>query len=327
MVVLALLKPGLTLPTAATDLDAIMRRLAVSDPGPESDHRSSISWLADFGRDDIRLTLLTLTAAVGLVLIVACANVVVLLLLRSTTRMREIAIRSAIGATRSRLAAQLLTENLLVAALGGGAGLLLAGICLRSLLLMGPPGIPRLWEARLNLFVLSFTVALTVMTGLLAGLAPLFDLQGPDISLALKEGSSSAGSGQRGQSLRNSLMITEIALTLVLTFGCALLLRSLILAQAFYPGFSADRVLAMELQLPPSRYKTNEAGRQFYARLLQHLRREPGVDSAGAVNCPPSTGGCARGWYSIAGMPTPAPADVPLALLTRVDQDYFRTSR
>ena len=122
-------------------------------------------------------------------------------------------------------------------------------------------------------------------------------------------------------------MITEIALTLVLTFGCSLLLRSLVVAQACYPGFSADRVLAVELQLPPTRFKTDEAVRQFYGRLMQRLRGEPEVDSVGAVNCPPSTGGCATGWYSIAEMPTRARADVPLALLTKVDQNYFRTIR
>ena len=188
-------------------------------------------------------------------------------------------------------------------------------------------GAQGLWEARLNLPVLSFTVAVTVMTGLFAGLAPVFDIQGLDISRALKEGSPAAGSGKHGQSLRSSLMVTEIALTLVLTFDCALLLRSLTVAQAVYPGFTADHVLAVELQLPPSRYKTDDAVRQFYGRLLQNLRREPGVESAGAVNCPPSTGGCAKGWYSIADMPIPAQPDVPLALLTRVDQDYFRTVR
>jgi predicted permease len=327
MVVMALLKPGLTLLTGTTDLDAIMRRFAVSDPGRESDHRSSISWLADFGRGDVRLTLLGLMAAVGLVLIIACANVAILLLVRSTTRMREIATRSAIGATRSRLAAQLLTENFLIVAPGGAVGLLLAGICLRFLLLMGPQDIPRLWDVRLNLPVLSFTVALTVLTGLLAGTAPIIDIRGLDISRALQEGSPVAGRGRRGQTVRSSLMITEIALSLILTFGCALLLRSLIVAQGFYPGFSADRVLALELQLPPSRFKTDEAVRQFYGRLLQHLRSEPGVESVGVVNCPPSTGGCAKGWYSIADMPPPAPADVPLTLLTKVDPDYFRTIR
>ena len=323
MVVLALLKPGLTLPTAAADLDGIMRQPTVSDLGPESDHRSSI-FLGSHALRRWRGHSTDTSCPDGgggvggkAINLPARRTGGQPMVVRSTTRMREIATRSAIGATRSRLAAQLLTENFLIVAPGGAVGLLLAGMCLRFLLLMGPQDIPRLWEVGLNLPVLLFTVAVTVMTGLLAGLAPVFDIQGLDISLALREGSSAAGSGRRGQTLRSSLMITEIALTLVLTFGCALLLRSLIVAQAFYPGFSADRVLAVELQLPPSRFKTDEAVRQFYGRLLQRLRGEPGVDSVGAVNCPPSTGGCAKGWYSIAEMPTPAKADVPPALLTR----------
>jgi putative ABC transport system permease protein len=327
MVVLGLLKTGIRRTAAEADLDAIMRRLAVSDSGPENDHRSSVLWLADFGSDDIRMTLLTLSGAAGLVLFIACANLSGLLLLRSTTRKREIAIRSALGATRSRLAQQLLTENFILMALGGGAGLLLAGVLLRYLLLAGPQDIPRLWETRLNLPVLSFTAAVTVFASLLAGLAPVFDTCGLDIPVALKDGSPGAGSGRRGQSLRNGLMIAEIALTLVLTFGSGLLLRSLTLAQTSFPGFSAEHVLAVELQLPPLRYRTKNAARRFYERLMQDLRREPGVESVGAVNCPPSTGGCAKGWYSIADMPAPTRAAVPLTLLTRVDAGYFGTLR
>ncbi|HXJ41084.1 MAG TPA: ABC transporter permease, partial [Bryobacteraceae bacterium] len=252
MVVLGLLKPGLERPVAQADLDAIMRRLALADVGPESDHLSEVSWLAEFGTEDVRSTLLTLMAAAGLVLVIACANIAGLLLLRSTTRMRELAIRSAIGATRSQLARHILTENLLIVAFGGGMGLILAGICVRSLLLVGPQDIPRLWDSSLNLPVLSFSVTVTVITGLLAGLAPLFNIHGLDIPMALREGSPGAGNGKRGQSLRSGLIVTEIALTLVLTFVCGLLVRSLIAAQRYYPGFSADHVLAVELQLPPS---------------------------------------------------------------------------
>ncbi len=327
MAVLGLLKPGISRAVAKADLDEIMHRLADSDPGPENDHRSSISWLAGFGTDEIRPTLLSLMAAVGLVLVISCANVAGLLLMRSTTRTREVAIRSAIGATHSRLARQLLTENLVIVAVGGVVGLQFARICLRSLLLVAPQDIPHLWESNINGAVLWFTGAVTLITGLLAGLAPVFEIRGLDIPLMLKEGSPGAGSGKRGQSLRSSLMIAEIALTLVLAFGCGLLVRSLIVAQAVYPGFSADHVLAVELLLPPSGYKTDDTVPRFYGRLLQQLRLEPGVESVGAIGCPPSTGGCARGWYSITEMPAPARADVPLTLLTKVDPDYFRTLR
>jgi predicted permease len=327
MTVLGLLKPGVTTTVANSDLDGIMRRLAASDPGLENNHRSSISWLSESGTNEIRPMLITLTATVGLVLIISCVNVAGLLLLRGTSRTREIAIRAAIGATRDRLARQLLTENLVVVALGGVAGLQFAAICLRFLLLLAPQDIPRLEESTINWAVLWFTAVITIVTGLLAGLAPVFAFRGLDIPLALKEGTPGAGSGERGQSLRSGLMIAEIALTLVLAFGCGLLVRSLIAAQRIYPGFSADQVLAVEVLLPPSRYKTDDAASQFYRLLLQQLRSLPGVESVGAIDCPPSTGGCAKGWYSIKEMPAPVPADVPLTLLTKVDQDYFRTLR
>lgn len=206
-------------------------------------------------------------------------------------------------------------------------GLLLAGVSSRFLLVVSPQHILQLAEVSLNLPVLSFTAVTTVLTGLLAGLAPVIDIGGLDIRLALKEGSSVAGSTTRGQSLRSGLLIAELALTLVLAFSCGLLIRSLMLAQTSYPGFNADRVLAVELQLPPSRYKADDDARRFYDRLMESLRREPGVESVGAVDCPPSTGGCAKGWYSIADMLTPGPADVPLTLLTRVDPDYMQTVR
>jgi putative ABC transport system permease protein len=283
---LGLLKPGVTPALARADLDAIMHRLALADSGPESDHHTSTAWLADFGTDDVRKMLLMLMGAVGLVLIIDCANVASLLLARSTARTREIAIRSAIGAGRSRLGRQLLTENFVISAVGGAVGLLLAGVCLRALVLAGPRDIPRLWDAGLNLPVLFFTATVTVTTGLLAGLAPVLSVRRVDLMVALKEGSPATGGGRRGHSVRSGLVISEIAVTFVLSFGCGLLLRSLSLAQTVYPGFDAPGLLALELYLPPSRYKSDGALRQFYAQLTEDLRREPGVKAAGTVNCP-----------------------------------------
>ncbi len=325
MLVLGLLKPGIGLPAARADLDTIMHRLALADPGPENDHRSSISWLGHMATEDIRQTLLMLMGAVGLVLIIACANVANLLLARSTERAREIAIRSVVGAGRSRLARQLLTENFVISAVGGGVGLLLARVCLRALVPAGPRDIPRLWDASLNLPVLFFAAGVTLITGLAAGLAPVLSAGSVDLAITLKEGSCATSGTRRGHSLRSSLVICEIAVTLVLSFGCGLLLRSLALAQNVDPGFDAARVLALELQLPPSRYNSDIAVREFYTRLMEDLRREPGVESVGAVDCPPSTGGCAKGWYSIADMSAPSRAGVPLTLLTKVDPEYFRT--
>ena len=305
-----------------------MRRLAIVDPGPESDHRAFATYLTESMTGDIRQTLLLLMAAVGLVLLLACANVASLLLVRSTARTREIAIRTAIGAGQARLARQLLTENLVIAALGGALGLLLAGFCLRTLVLMGPTDIPRLSEATLDVQVLIFAAAVTMIVGLLSGIAPVFTARKVDLTLALREGSSGSGTGTRGHStFRSALVVAEIAITLVLAFGSGLLLRSLIAAQNSYPGFDAHHLLALELQLPDSSYKNGQAVAQFYRRLMQDLHSEPGVEAVGGRLCPPSAGDCGDWWYSILGKPAPARSDVPLSLFNIADPAYFRIMR
>lgn len=322
MRVLALLKPGVTLTVARQDLDAIMRRLAISDPGPESDHQAYVAFYSEVLTGDVRTTLLLLMGAVTLVLILACANVASLLLVRSTARTREVAIRTAIGAGRGRLARQLLTENLAIALIGGGFGIVLAAWCLHLLKIAGPVNIPRLSEVSLDPQMLLFGIVVTIVVGLLAGLAPVLTTGKVDLATALKEGSPASAGGKRGNSLRNTLVIAEIAITLVLSFAAGLLLRSLIVAQTAYPGFDAHNILTLELQLPRARYRSNQAIQQFYNRLMQSLRREPGVESVGATNCPVDD--CDDYWYSIVGRPAPPRGDVPLFLFDTVDSDYFR---
>jgi predicted permease len=323
---LGLLKTGATLIQARASLDAIMQRLALSDPGPEDDHRAFAIYLTEATVGGVRPTLLILMSAVGLVLIIACVNVTSLLLVRSTARTREIAVRVAIGAGRARLARQLFTENLVVAGIGGALGMLLASWCLRSLVLIGPRDIPRLSEATLDLPVLIFATAITLAVGLLAGLAPVFSAGKVDLTIALKEGSPRAGTGKSGQAFRNTLVIAEIAITLILAFASGLLIRSLIAAQTSNPGFDAQRLLAIELQLPESRYKSDENVRQYYGQLAQRLRAEPGVEDAGLVMCPPGGGDCGDYWYSILEKPPLTRDDVPLSLFNIVDDGYFRTA-
>lgn len=322
-----LLKPGATLTQARTNLDAIMQRLALSDPGPEDDHRAYAAYLTEVTARDVRTTLLVLMSAVGLVLIIACANVASLLLVRSTARAREIAIRVAIGAGRARLARQLLTENIVIAAIGGALGLLLAAWCLRTLILIGPRDIPRLTEATLDLPVLLFAAVISVAVGLLAGLAPVWNAGKVDLTTALKEGSPVAGAGRRGQTFRSTLVIAEIAITLMLAFASGLLVRSLIAAQHADPGFDPQNLLAIELQLPESRYRSGDSVREYYGQLSQNLRAEPGVDDVGLVMCPPGAGDCGDYWYSILEKPTPTRDDVPLSLFNIADASYFRAAR
>jgi len=325
---LGLLKPGTTATQARANLDAIMQRLARGDPGPEDDHRSYVAYLADVMiGGDLRATLLVLMGAVGLVLIIACANVASLLLVRSTARAREIAIRVAIGAGRARLARQLLTENIVIAAIGGALGLLLAGWCLHTLILIGPHDIPRLTEATLDIPVLLFAAAISVAVGLLAGLAPVWNAGRVDLTTALKEGSPTAGTGRHSQAFRSTLVIAEIALTLMLAFASGLLVRSLIAAQHADPGFNPQNLLAIELQLPGSRYRSDDSVREYYGQLSQNLRGEPGIEDVGFVMCPPGAGDCGDYWYSILEKPTPAREDVPLSLFNVVDDNYFHAAQ
>jgi putative ABC transport system permease protein len=321
--VLGLVKPGTTLPAARADLNGIMQRLAVEDPGPESEHRVAAEYLAEARVGEIRPALVTLMGAAVLVLLIACANVASLLLVRSTTRAREIAIRSAIGAGRARLTRQLITENLTIATLGGLAGLMFVKLCLGALIKSGPENIPRLTETGVNLTVLFFGAGVTILVGLLAGVAPLFSARKLDLSVALKEGSAASGGGRQSNRFRNGLVIAEIAITVVLAFGSSLLLQNLIAAQNGSPGYAADHVLALELQLPQTSYKSDAAQRHFYTRLMEGLRGEPGVESVGAVNCP--VGDCWDYWYSIPGKRVPSQADVPITLLNIADPEYFRT--
>jgi putative ABC transport system permease protein len=327
MRVVGLLKPGVRLVEARAGLDAIMERLAEADPGPEDDHRVAAAYLIEATAGDLRPTLFMLLGAAGLILVLACANAASLLLVRTTLRAREIAIRTAIGAGSSRIARQLITESLVIAVMGGCVGLILGELCLRALVLVRPADIPRLSEAGLDVQVLTFAVAATAVVGLAAGVAPVFIARKIDLSVELKEGSAGAGAGRRGHFLRAGLVTAEIAITLTLLFGSGLLIRSLTAAQTRYPGFDSGHLLALELQLPPSAYKTDESIRQYYRQLSDDLRAEPGVESVGAVTCPPSAGDCGDYWYSILGRPEPARADVPLCLFNTADTTYFDTMK
>jgi putative ABC transport system permease protein len=322
MRLLARLKPGVALRAAIADLDLIMHRLAESDPGPESQHRAAGVFLTEYTTGDVRPTLLILLAAVGLVLIIACANVASLVLARSTARAREIAIRAAIGAGRTRLVRQLLTENLLLAALGGAAGGLLAQWGSRALIAVGPRDIPRLADTTFDWRVLLFASAITLLTGLFTGIAPIFTAGRADLVSALKDSSRSA-TGRGGQRSRSALVVAEIALTLVLAFGAGLLLRNLIEAQTADPGFVPEHLLALELVLPSAPYKSPQAIGGFYDRLEQDLHGLPGVTAVGAVHCPPSVGDCGDWFYSILDRLAPQPSEVPIALFNTADDDYF----
>jgi putative ABC transport system permease protein len=322
---LALLKPGVTLAQARSDLNTIFERLATTDPGPEDDHRAYAEFITEERTGSVRHLFALLMGSVCLVLILACTNIGSLLLIRMTTRAREMAIRTAIGAGRRRLAWQLLTETVLTAVLGGAVGVLLAYFGLRALVQLGPHDIPRLSEASLNLPVLAFAAALTLAVGLACALVPVLSSGTVNLSILLKEGSTGSGSNRIGHALRGSLVVAEIAAAVVLLFASGTLLRSLSIAESVNPGFDPGHLLGLELQLPAARYNSDAAIIDFYHRLEAALRLQPGVESVGAVNCPPAGGDCGDWWYSVIERPTPARGDVPLTLLNMADSAYFKT--
>src|SRR5271170_3101903 len=327
MRVLGLLKPGVTLSQARSDLDTIMQRLALEDPGPEDDHRAFAEFLTEQRTGDFRHVFILLMASVCLVLILACANIGGLLLIRMTTRAREMAIRTAIGAARSRLARQLLTETVLITLVGGACGIFLAGLGLRAIEVLGPHDIPRLSEASLNLPVLIFAAALTMAVAVACSLVPLVSSDKVNLTILLKESSTGSGSSRIGHALRGGLVIAEIAVAVILLFTSGILLRSLWAAEALNPGFESKHLLALELQLPPLPYKSEASILDFYARLEAALRAQPGVESVGAVNCPPAAGDCRDWWYSVVEKPTPSPQDMPVTLVNMADTAYFQTMR
>jgi putative ABC transport system permease protein len=325
MRVLGLLKPGVTLSQARSDLDAIMQRLARADPGPEDDHRAFAEFLTEQRTGSLTHVFVLLMASVCLVLFLACANIGGLLLIRMTTRAREMAIRTAIGAGRRRLARQLLTETVLITLVGGVFGIYLAGFGLQTLEVLGPHDIPRLSEASLNLPVLIFAAALTLAVALVCSVVPLVSSDKVNLTILLKESSTGSGTSRIGHALRGGLVIAEIAVAVTLLFTSGILLRSLWAAETLNPGFEPRHLLALELQLPPLPYKSGGAILDFYERLEAALRAQPGVESVGAVNCPPAAGDCRDWWYSVLERPTPSPQDVPVTLVNMADVAYFRT--
>ncbi len=321
------LKPGVTLPAARADLDGIMRRLAEADPGPENEHRSYGEILAEHATGSARAALVALMGAAGLVLFIACANVASLLLARGTTRAGEFAVRSAIGAGRGRLVRQLLVENILVSAVGGALGVLLAQWTVRLLLSMAPQGIPRLSDASLDVPVLLFAAVLSVATGLLFGMAPIVTSSRVNLNAALKSGARTVGGDAPRQVARSVFVVGEVALTFVLVFGAGLLLRSLVAAQRANPGVDAHEVLSLELALPGSSYTSADAIGLFHTELSAGLRAIPGVIGVTRVGCPPGGGDCGDWFYSIPGRPEPARNEVPITLMNMTDPGYFGIMR
>jgi len=288
LTVIARMKPGVTLAQAQEEMNGIAGRLYTQYYTHTGFEVKVVSLHGDIVKK-MRPALLVLLAAVGFVLLIACANVANLLLGRTAAREKELAIRAALGAGRIRLLRQLLTESVLLALLGGAAGVMLAGWGVDALLALSPADLPRIDEVKIDGRVLMLTFAVAALTGVLFGLIPALKASSINLSKTLKEGSRSVAGGGSHR-LRRVIVVAEIALSLVLLVGAGLLMRSFLRLMRVDPGFDSHNVLTMKVQVPRSKYKDGPAVANFYQQLLEKIQALPGVESAGAVSHLPLSG-------------------------------------
>ncbi|HZI09689.1 MAG TPA: ABC transporter permease, partial [Myxococcus sp.] len=285
------LAPGVSLAQAREDASAVARNLAGQYPGTNAERTTRVEPLRDVLLGDTRPSLLLMLGAVGLVLLIACANLTHLLLARAASREGELSVRLALGASRGRLARELLVESALLSLLGGGAGLLAAMWALDALAALGPRDIPRIEEVSLDGTVLAFTAGLAVLTTLLFGLLPALQASRVELGKGLRAVVSGVGGGAHRHRTCSALIVGETALAVLLLVSSGLLLRSFMFLRGSDPGFQPEGVLTVKLELPPLRYRFgSEAPAAFYEGLLARLRALPGVEAAGAVNGLPMEG-------------------------------------
>ncbi|MBZ5536611.1 MAG: ABC transporter permease [Acidobacteriia bacterium] len=320
------LRSGGSLAGAQTELDTLNSRYRLAFPGfvDATLYGLKVSSLEESLVANSRRSLLTLMAAVGFVLLIACANVAGLLLTRATTREKEIAIRRTLGASRRRLLRQLLSESVLLALLGGGLGVLLATWTLPVLRKISPGTIPRMDEIGVNGIVLAFVLVMCVVTGLAFGLAPALQAARTNLQDALKEGGRGTSGGARGGHFRQILVIAEVAVALVLITGAGLLIQSLVHLLRVNPGFDPQNVLTFPVSLPLHRYSQSAQQAEFFRRLVERVERLPGVDAAGVGSSLPLEGGGRYVFFCPEGRVCEGIGKDPLIAHRQVSPDYFR---
>jgi predicted permease len=322
--VVARLKPGVSPTQAQKEMDVVSARLEQAYPKENTGWGATVVPLDDVVVGDIRTSLVMLFAAVGLVLLVACANVGNLLFARALARRKELAIRSALGAGRARVFQQLLVETLTLALAGGGAGLMLAGASLAAGSRLLIDQVPRADEIAIDARVLVFVLAVSILTGVLAGVLPAFRAGRTDVNSALKEGGRSDGTV--GVRVRRALIVCEVALSLVLLMGAAVMVRSLLALRHVDAGFDPRGVLTMRVSPPDTRYNTADKFLSFVDRALQGVRALPGVESAGAIDDLPVLGGSVQP-IVLEGRAELLPRDQPTVAVRRITRDYLKTMR
>jgi putative ABC transport system permease protein len=321
--VVARMKPGVSIDQAVAEMKTIAERLAQQYPDAAANESAEVVALHDQVVGGIRPALLTLLAAVGVVVLIVCANVANLLLVRASVREKEVAIRAALGAGRRRLAFQMFVESLVLALTGGAIGVLLAYLAIPLVQSLGADSIPRVADIRIDVRVLMFAFGASVLTGILFGLAPVWHATRAGLGAVLKEGGrSSATSG--GRWVRSALLVVEVALSIVLLVGASLLLRSFAKLTNVDPGFKPANVLAFQVGLPPATYPQDVNRIAFFDTLLDRVRALPDVQAAGMVHRLPLRGGYVLS-FDVQGRPKARPGEEPSAHYRAVSPGYFET--
>jgi putative ABC transport system permease protein len=324
--VLGLVKPGVTTDAARADLTAVAASLAREFPQSNARRTLRIQPLHDDVVGDVRGALLLLLGAVGLVLLIACANVASLLLARASGRQRELAVRAALGASRGRLVRQLVAESLVLGAAGGVAGVIVGTWAVALLVNVLPEGIPRAEQIGLDARVAAIAVLLSLVSALLFGLVPAWQASRADASAVLHEAGTRGSTAGRGRArTRASVVVVEIALTLVLLVAAGLLINSFVRLQRVDPGFRVDGVTLVSLPVPQAQYPDGKRQAAFYQRVLESVRQYPGIQSAALLFPTPLEGDNAHGSFSIEGRPAATRADRSFAAIASISPAYFRT--
>jgi predicted permease len=323
--IFARLKQDVALSEARAEIATITARLEQKFPGTNRD--VVVTPLKQNVVGQVKAPLLLLLGAVGFVLLIACANVAHMLLARSATRQKEIAVRTALGAPRTRVIRQFLTENLLLAAMGASAGLLLAVWGTRALVALSPAFIPRVDTIGIDARVILFLIGVTVLTGMVFGLAPAMHASAVNLMDTLKDGGRGGSDGNRRNRLRSFLVASEFALALILLIGAGLMVRSFFALQSIDPGFNPNRVLSMAVSVAGTQESEPHRRAIFYQQVIERVRALLGVEAAGGINHLPLAGDM-WGWpFAIEGRGKPLPGESPVGVYRIVMPGYFETMR
>jgi putative ABC transport system permease protein len=325
--VIARMRPGMILQQAQTEMDTISGRLQREYPEDDKGWGALVVPLREEMVGDVRPALLVLLGAVAFVLLIGCANISNLVLARTMARRKEMAIRAALGASRGRIVQHVLAEAVTLSLMGGALGLVIAASSLHFLSTLLAGKLPQTIEIRLDGWVLGFTLVISVLTGILAGLAPAWRFSQINLDNALKQGLGKTDSDSGGHRSLNALVVSEVALCLLLLIGAGLMIRSLANLRNVNPGLDPQHVLTMTISVPPKKFARPFEENAFFERVLQRVRRLPGIESAAVIDSLPVGGGGSTQPIAIAGRPAASMADQPEVAVRVVSPDYLRSMR